>query len=316
MRKKRLIILIIIFLGFIAFTSKAFWFEEERTPLVFGELKKIKIEDDDFEFSVETRASTVRELIDLEKIELGDDDLIFPNLDCEIVPGLKIEIHRSISFQVEADGKIFRSKTFRRSVEDALSDANIILNHLDKINYEKKDLIQEDMKLVVTRIEIEEVEKEESIKFKTVEKNDPDLKWRKEKIQQIGENGLKKVKYKITYKNGKVVSEEIISSEIVKEPVEEIIAIGTKIEVGDVDKGRASWYKYTGTLACASTKYPKGAWLRVTNRDNGKQVIVQVNDYGPAQSTGKIIDLDSVAFKKIGDLGQGVLNVKVEEILD
>jgi rare lipoprotein A len=54
----------------------------------------------------------------------------------------------------------------------------------------------------------------------------------------------------------------------------------------------------------------------VTNRDNGKQVIVQVNDYGPMASTGKIIDLDSVAFKKIGTLGQGVVSVKVEEILE
>lgn len=316
MRKIFFIILITIFLVFGAFSSKAFWLEDDRASLVFGEFKKITVFDDGFKFNVNTKASSVEELLKLEKIEVGENDLVFPSLDHEIVPGMNIEIHRSITFQVEADGKTFEAKTFRRSVEEALSDAGITLSHLDKVNYSKKELIQKDMELVVTRIEIEEVEKDEVIEFETVEKNDSDLKWRKEKVKQTGANGLKKVKYKITYKNGKIVSKEVISSEIVSEPITEIISIGTKIEVGDVDKGRASWYKYTGTLACASTKYSKGTWLRVTNQANGKQVIVQVNDYGPMASTGKIIDLDSVAFKKIGNLGQGVLNVKVEEILD
>ena len=316
MRKIFFIILIAIFLVFGAFSSKAFWFEDDRAPLVFGEFKKITIFDDGFKFNVDTKASSVEELLELEKIEVSENDLVFPSLDHEIVPGMNIEIHRSITFQVEVDGKTFEARTFRRSIEEALSDAGIILSHLDKVNYSKKELIQKDMELVVTRIEIEEVEKEEVIEFETVEKNDPDLKWRKEKVKQTGANGLKKVKYKITYKNGKIVSKEVISSEIVSEPITEIISIGTKIEVGDVDKGRASWYKYTGTLACASTKYAKGTWLRVTNQENGKQVIVQVNDYGPMASTGKIIDLDSIAFKKIGELGQGVVNVKVEEILD
>jgi len=68
-------------------------------------------------------------------------------------------------------------------------------------------------------------------------------------------------------------------------------------------------------MACASLQFPKGTWLRVTNRANGKQIIVQVNDSGP-YSEDKIIDLDKVAFQKIADLGQGVTEVKVEEILE
>ncbi len=316
MRNKLLIIPAILFLVLGAFSSKAFWFSENREPLIFDEPKKISVHDDGFDFDVKTEASNVQELLDLEGIEFEEHDLIFPSLDHEVIPGMNIEIHRSIAFQVEADGDEFESRTFRRTVGEALADAGITLSHLDRINYDKKKLIQEDMELVVTRIEIEEVEETELIKFKTVEKEDDDLKWRKEKVKQVGENGSKNVKYKITYKNGKLISKDIISSEITKEKIDEVIVIGTKIEVGDTDKGRASWYAYTGKLACASTKYSKGTWLRVTNRDNGKQVIVQVNDYGPDSGTGKIIDLDSVAFKKIGTLGQGVVNVKIEEIID
>ncbi len=62
--------------------------------------------------------------------------------------------------------------------------------------------------------------------------------------------------------------------------------------------------------------FPKGTWLRVTNLQNQKQVIVVVNDYGPARGTGKMIDLDKVAFEKLANLSQGVIEVKVEEILN
>ena len=56
-------------------------------------------------------------------------------------------------------------------------------------------------------------------------------------------------------------------------------------------------------------------YLRVTNRANGKSVIVQVNDCGP-YGKGRVIDLNKKAFQKIADLGAGVINVKVEEILN
>jgi rare lipoprotein A (peptidoglycan hydrolase) len=42
---------------------------------------------------------------------------------------------------------------------------------------------------------------------------------------------------------------------------------------------------------------------------------VQVNDSGP-YGKGRIIDLNKKAFQKIADIGTGVINVKVEEILN
>jgi rare lipoprotein A len=52
-----------------------------------------------------------------------------------------------------------------------------------------------------------------------------------------------------------------------------------------------------------------------TNVDNGKSVIVKINDRGPF-SPGRIIDLDKVAFERIASLGAGVINVKMEEIVN
>lgn len=78
--------------------------------------------------------------------------------------------------------------------------------------------------------------------------------------------------------------------------------------------GTASWYKYKGCNCAASPDYPKGTKLKVTNVDNGKSVLVKVNDWGPDRSVhpDRVIDLDVVAFKQIANKSAGLCKVKVE----
>jgi len=82
--------------------------------------------------------------------------------------------------------------------------------------------------------------------------------------------------------------------------------------------GEASWYSWKGGLYAASRDFPKGTKLKVTNQsagsNRGKSVIVEVNDYGPELWTGRIIDLDKVAFNAISNLRAGVTSVKIEVI--
>jgi len=53
---------------------------------------------------------------------------------------------------------------------------------------------------------------------------------------------------------------------------------------------------------------PFGTRLRVTNQQNGKSVIVRVNDRGPYVS-GRDLDLSYGAFSSISHPGQGVTSV-------
>ncbi len=81
-----------------------------------------------------------------------------------------------------------------------------------------------------------------------------------------------------------------------------------------MELGVASWYKYKSCDCAASPDYPKGTKLLVKNLENNKQVVVTVNDFGPDRSIfpDRVIDLDVVAFKKLGPLSRGVLkNIQV-----
>jgi rare lipoprotein A len=97
--------------------------------------------------------------------------------------------------------------------------------------------------------------------------------------------------------------------------VPEIITQGTYVKLGKSHEGAASWYSYTGTLSAANPWLPLGSYVKVTNTSNGKSVIVKINDRGPF-GPGRIIDLDKVAFEEIAPLGAGVVNIKMEEILN
>ncbi|TAK89755.1 hypothetical protein EPO04_01465 [Patescibacteria group bacterium] len=90
------------------------------------------------------------------------------------------------------------------------------------------------------------------------------------------------------------------------------------IESAPDQSGIASWYalglRAPDALTCASTKFPRGTYLKVKNLRNGAQVTCLVNDYGPQPGTKRVIDLSRGSFTKIGSLGSGTLPVEIRVV--
>lgn len=66
-------------------------------------------------------------------------------------------------------------------------------------------------------------------------------------------------------------------------------------------------------MTAAHRTLPMGTKLRVTNKANGKSVVVRINDRGPF-SKGRIIDLSRGAAEKISMVRSGTARVKLERI--
>jgi len=186
---------------------------------------------------------------------------------------------------------------------------------LDKTTPEVNSIIQNNANITVTRINIEEITQKEDIDFKIITKTDNKMGWRDKEVETPGEKGTKEVRYRVTYKNNKEISREIISKTITQEPQPQTEIHGTFVKIGKKHTGQGTWYAFKGGLYAASPWLPMGSFAKVTNNANGKSVIVEINDRGPF-GDGRIIDLDKVAFGKIASLGAGVIDVKVEEILN
>ena len=67
------------------------------------------------------------------------------------------------------------------------------------------------------------------------------------------------------------------------------------------------------SLTCAHRTHPFGTMLRVTNLNNGREVVVRVTDRGP-HGRGRIIDLSWAAAKALDILDHGVAMVRVEVV--
>lgn len=309
----------IILLGEIVFLiviliSKTSFLREKRV-LNFAEEKLVVVNDEGVEYQIKTKAKKVSEVLAENNFKIGEKDEVFPAGETEILFGSNILINRQKQVTISVDGETLEKTSLAKTVEDVLAEEEIILSHADTVEPPLLTRLKDGLEIKITRIKTEETVEEEAIDFKTTEIKDKTVDWGQKEVSQAGEKGTRETKYRITYENGRQVSKDKIATNLTKEPVTEIIKIGTKIRVGQSDSGIASWYA-TDSDSCSSRDFPAGTWLRVTNLLNGKQTFVQVEGYGPQAGTGKLIDLSKSAFSKIASLGQGTTRVKVEEILN
>jgi rare lipoprotein A len=93
------------------------------------------------------------------------------------------------------------------------------------------------------------------------------------------------------------------------------IFTNNQAEASAAQCGKASWYALhsrtasgemmnPAKLTAAHKTLPFGTKLEVTNRNNGKSVIVRINDRGPFIK-GRIVDLSKAAAGKIGMIRSG-----------
>ena len=87
----------------------------------------------------------------------------------------------------------------------------------------------------------------------------------------------------------------------------------TEASASGVMHGKASWYKHgkrtangeafnPSGLTAAHRSLPFGTRVRVVNKNNGRAVVVRINDRGPFVG-GRIIDLSRGAAQSIGVAG-------------
>lgn len=92
------------------------------------------------------------------------------------------------------------------------------------------------------------------------------------------------------------------------------------IERSDAETGIASVYAYSGEktasgeranprgLTAAHRTLPFGSQVKVTNKKNGRSVVVRINDRGPFKR-GRIIDLTPAAARQLGFDGLAPVNL-------
>lgn len=171
---------------------------------------------DDTQISVVTSKVTIREILEENNIVLLADEKVEPGLDSVIDASKTIEIT-----------KVSEQPVIIAEEETNVTTEQILGNRVT----------------VRESIVIEQVE----IPFETVTKDVSESGTETtDKVLQEGENGIKEVKYKVRYEDDVEVNRTVLEETVIKEPVEKIIQISTKVV------SRSSDYRVSSAISLGS----------------------------------------------------------------
>ena len=306
---------ILIGIALVVATGWALWWWMQLRPLDVITV----IDDGNARIMHYVRQGLVAEALAQADITMHQEDKISPAKDVPLKNGMTITIARKkVLHVVQGNQKKDITVHGKNTVREALDNGGIVYDDDDIISVPLTDDVYDDMYLTIIAVTQKEQKIQEKIPFTTTQKEDPQKKKGTREVTQKGASGTKELTYSIIEHDGKEVSRTLIREEILKKPRAEIITVGTyevppPVKLGKKHNGAASWYANKGCDCAANPWLPFGSRVKVTNKANGKSVVVTINDRGPFVA-GRIIDLDKVAWQKIAPLGAGVIDVVMQEV--
>ena len=200
----------------------------EAQEIVISRKNTVSLSMDGKTREVEMVGGTVGDLLEQEKITLGEKQHVNYALDEYLTDGMEIKVSYSFSIEVQCDGKTYSQDMEAETVGDVLKELNITPGKDDRVTPAVTEAVTEGMKIVVNRVTFDTVVETEETEYETVYEDDSSMAKGQEEVSVKGENGQKEVTYKVTYVDGVEESREVVSETVTKEPVHNVVKVGTK----------------------------------------------------------------------------------------
>ena len=128
---------------------------------------------------------------------------------------------------VVADGDESEVETDVETVAEALDDADIELSYADLIEPELDEPIGDDDIITVRRVEIITETEEVPIEHSEERQETDDLVDGETEVGTEGRDGIRRETYQVTLIDGEEESRELVNDEVAREPVDELVMVGT-----------------------------------------------------------------------------------------
>ncbi len=205
--------------------------EQDPEPLVVVVRRAVPIwvHDGAAQYMIQTTAETIGEALRREGVILYLGDLVRPALGKPVTAGLHVYITRSIPFTVRVDGREIRTRTRQHTVADALTELGIVVAGADIVNPPLETALEPGMVVSITRVrEAIEIE-QEPVPYVTVWVPDDDLEIDRRRIDEPGQEGLIKRRFRVVYHDDQPVSRVLEDEWVAQKPITRVVAYGRKI---------------------------------------------------------------------------------------
>lgn len=171
---------------------------------------------------------TVADALERAGVTLTGKDSANYELDEPLFDKMNIRVSRTVKIKITADGVTSEHEVSAATVRAALKKCGVELSDDDRLNVDAKARPENGMHIVVTRVTTEEVTETEEVDYPTEYLNSDEMYEDESEVRTYGEKGEKEVVYKLIYVEGELEGKEMVSEEVTREPVPEVIVRGTK----------------------------------------------------------------------------------------
>lgn len=273
------------FIGFVVIISLAI------TAVGFSMKKTLTVKIDGKSRNIVTYRSNEKEALENNNILVGPKDKVQPSLDTNIKDGDKITIKRAVNVSVAVDGKMLKIKSAEKNVQNMLKAEHITLSKVDKIKPAKSSMLKKGMKISITRVNSQVVKNNEEVGFATEVITDNTMGNDEKQILQQGQAGEKEVSTKIVYEDGVEVSKNVLSENLIKQPVKQIVKIGT---LGVLNPDRGGRVLYEKCIDVVATAYTNDFGFGITA--SGSKVRRDTNGYSSIAVDPRVIPMGSKLY--------------------
>ena len=193
--------------------------------------RPVTIIDGNIHRKIMTAYQTPVQIAAVAGIKLYDEDKTEMLLSDNIAvsgAGLEMKITRAKSVSVNMYGKLINLRTQAKNIEGFLSEKSVELGQADKLSLPLSTEIVEGLTFSIWREGVQTIAQEESIQFDTEIIKDANRYVGYREVKSSGTLGTKNVTYEVSILNGKEASRSVIASVVMKNPVAEVVVVGTK----------------------------------------------------------------------------------------
>lgn len=196
----------------------------------YKEAKKLTIDDNDKKRTVWTTKDNVGEVLKEENITTSNHDAVSADAGTTVKNGMLIKIDRAVALTLVLGTKKQKTWTTADNVADFMQEKSIRLANADTVSPAKTADIKANMKIKVTHFSNKVREKLVTVGYKTIYKNDDSLLKGEEKVKIAGKEGKKRIRYRLTLKNGKLHKKAILTEKMESDKRDKIVLRGTKVK--------------------------------------------------------------------------------------
>ncbi|GGJ10019.1 hypothetical protein GCM10010885_18980 [Alicyclobacillus cellulosilyticus] len=160
-------------------------------------------------------------------IRVRSEDRVLPHPTASVHDGMSIVIEHPKHVRVIDGGRPAEVRTFARTVGDLFRQLHLRLHPLDQVNTSPAARVTDGMTIQIHRIQRTEYRRTEAVPYRVRERPTDQLYVGERAVVQAGQAGEMSIRVITVTRDGTVIGRTVIRR-VVRQPVDEIVAVGTR----------------------------------------------------------------------------------------